>query len=245
MQRPAMRKWLEQNRIFFDVLVPVLLGLAALFVSLASYQVSKTQLALQIDQQNPHFYMRSASDSNNGMTPDAEILNDGGTFESIRVTSMPFVVGLDNSRGQSFFNVPIYTHQAVEQSGQKKERVATIKSDLSKELIKQLRTRRQGFVAIDENPRLLVLLLWKTKSDSGLQFFIDGQPVDSAEAESCYAFWHSQSEKSLASRNLTEKSFLEYYASLQTKPNPPVNRTTENRALAERHASRGCRLPTR
>lgn len=237
----SMRKWLEQNRVFFDVLVPVLLGAAALFVSLASYQVSKTQLSLQIDQQNPHFYISFANDLVKGMTANAEVFNDGGTFENIRIVSMPFVTGLDTTRVQSIFNVPIYTHQIVEQSGHKKERVATIRSDLSHELVQELTKHRNGFVAFNENPRLLVLLIWKTKSDSGLQFFVDGQPVETAAAESCYAFWNSQSENSLAS-NLTVNGFLEYYSSLQ-KPNTPVNRTTERGAPSERAASRGCRLP--
>jgi hypothetical protein len=169
-----MRHWIEKNRAHFELLTPVILSVAALLVAIASYRVSKSQLETQAEQLSPHFYTSFASDPKNYLTPDIEIKNDGGTFESLQVIPMPFLSGFDGANGGRFLNIPVFTHQAVIKSGQKKDLVATVKSDIPVEFLRRTRDK-QKFSFLDENPRILLLLVWKTKNDSGVQFFFWGR----------------------------------------------------------------------
>lgn len=57
MEKKMIRVWLEKNKIFFEIFSSVLLGLAAIFVAYASYQVSEAQLEVSRVATEPHFYL--------------------------------------------------------------------------------------------------------------------------------------------------------------------------------------------
>ncbi|MBE8715889.1 hypothetical protein [Cellvibrio polysaccharolyticus] len=52
-----MKKFLEKNKIYFDIVSSVMFGAAALFISLASYNLSKEQLEISKVSTRPHFYI--------------------------------------------------------------------------------------------------------------------------------------------------------------------------------------------
>lgn len=55
-----MKSFLERNKIYFEIFTSLLFGLAALFVSLASYRISNQQLALNSQAQQPHFSVQTS-----------------------------------------------------------------------------------------------------------------------------------------------------------------------------------------
>jgi len=53
-----MRNWLENNRIYFETFTPLLVSLAAIAVSLASYSLADRQLKLSTIDTQPNFYLK-------------------------------------------------------------------------------------------------------------------------------------------------------------------------------------------
>jgi hypothetical protein len=175
--------------------------------------IARVQLDMQVVQQRPHFYVKTLTESLSGMTPNVELYNDGGTFDSVQVRVMPFISGFDMGSTPEWFNIPIYTHQEIELTGHKNAHIATIKSDLPFSVLQNLRMVRKGFMADDINPRLLLLVQWTTNSESGMQFFVGDKPIESVKADSCYSFWWSQSEESPNGIDISENEVLSHYAS--------------------------------
>lgn len=54
-----MKEWLEEKRIYFDLFPSVLISLAALFISISSYNISRQQLQINDIQLNPHFHVET------------------------------------------------------------------------------------------------------------------------------------------------------------------------------------------
>lgn len=52
-----MKKYLKKNRIYFELLFPILLGFIAIIISLSSLNISKSQLTYQEILLNPQFYV--------------------------------------------------------------------------------------------------------------------------------------------------------------------------------------------
>src|SRR6185503_11201231 len=65
-----MKRFLEQNKIYFEIFASLLFGSAALFVSLASYHISNQQLALNSQAQQPHFSVQTTYVHNDGTGKD-------------------------------------------------------------------------------------------------------------------------------------------------------------------------------
>lgn len=232
-----MRHWIEKNRAYFELLTPVILSIAALLVSIASYRISKSQLDIQAEQLSPHFYISYASDPDKKLTPNIEIKNDGETFESLQIIPMPFISGFNVNSGSRLFNAPVFTHQTIVRSGQKKDLVATVKSDVPIEFLRNTDQNQSKFSFLDKNPRILLLLVWKTKSDSGVQFFAGEEPVEATKAESCYAYWHSKSEDSPSPDRLKPLEFATYIASISQLAGRGKDRTDRSKNV-------GCIFPS-
>ncbi len=55
-----MKKWLEEYKVFFDIAASLIIGIAALMVSYASYTISKNQLELSELSYQPKFNISTA-----------------------------------------------------------------------------------------------------------------------------------------------------------------------------------------
>lgn len=53
-----MRNWLEKNKIYFETFAPLLVGVAAIVVALASYNLADRQLQLSAIDTEPNFYLK-------------------------------------------------------------------------------------------------------------------------------------------------------------------------------------------
>ncbi|MEZ9396747.1 hypothetical protein AB4393_12335 [Vibrio splendidus] len=53
-----MRNWLNNNKIYFETFVPLLVSVAALVVALASYNLADRQLELSAIESEPNFYLK-------------------------------------------------------------------------------------------------------------------------------------------------------------------------------------------
>ncbi len=53
-----MKDWLERNKIYFETLAPVLISIAALFVSVSSYLLTEKQLQIASLDAEPNIYLK-------------------------------------------------------------------------------------------------------------------------------------------------------------------------------------------
>lgn len=90
-----MKSFLERNKIYFEIVSSMMFGGAALFISLASFNTSKEQLAISEITTKPHFYVETVlyKDPKSKMYNDSEmrIYNVGAAVYNISVNSREFI----------------------------------------------------------------------------------------------------------------------------------------------------------
>lgn len=90
-----MKKFLENNKIYFDILSSVMFGGAALCISLASCSLSKEQLEISEVSTRPHFYIDTVlyKDPETKMYNDSEmsIYNAGAPAYNIDIAHYEFI----------------------------------------------------------------------------------------------------------------------------------------------------------
>lgn len=90
-----MKKFLENNKIYFEMTSSIMFGAAALFISLAAYHLSKEQLEVSKISSKPHFYIEEVliKDPKTKKYNDAElyIKNAGVAAYNINVKTYEFI----------------------------------------------------------------------------------------------------------------------------------------------------------
>lgn len=90
-----MKDFLEKNKIYFELTSSIMFGLAALFISLASYNISKEQLNTSKLNNNPHFYIETElhKDEKTKMYTDRiqKIYNAGAPVYNLNINKYEFI----------------------------------------------------------------------------------------------------------------------------------------------------------
>ena len=114
-----MKIWLEENKIFFEVVASVLISVAAFAVSFASYNVTKQQLALTEEQlkvsrfqYRPHFYIEESylynKNTNKYYESELKIFNEGSPVHNIETIISSFIRINQYKNGKEFISdIPI------------------------------------------------------------------------------------------------------------------------------------------
>lgn len=90
-----IKKWLSDNKIYFELTSSILFGAAAVLVAYASYTVSKQQLLLSEATVKPHFYVETALSYNSEIKRydeiELSIFNAGGPVSNLGIDLKSFL----------------------------------------------------------------------------------------------------------------------------------------------------------
>jgi hypothetical protein len=90
-----MKKWLKENKIFFDVFIALLVGVASIFLSFASFIISREQLRTSEISAEPLFYIEKglvlSEDTRTYDDEEMKVYNAGSPVLNLRIKSREFV----------------------------------------------------------------------------------------------------------------------------------------------------------
>lgn len=112
LRAESIRRWLERNKIFFEVFASVVLGAMAVIVSVASLRISSIQATLQRVQMSPAVTAEMQvvyDEERNSYTGEVlTVTNNGSPLSEFRATlSSMYEVSRDSADGKSSVIVPV------------------------------------------------------------------------------------------------------------------------------------------
>jgi len=134
-----MKKCLKDNKIYFEIIAPILFGLAALFISIASCNISKQQLLISEIELQPHFYLEEDYIFNpkKEIYDETEMIiyNGGSPASNISISLVSYIkVGYEKNKQFKKSLVPITGYYSSQFSTYSpKGKVATLKDYLNNE----------------------------------------------------------------------------------------------------------------
>lgn len=148
-----MKTWLEKNRVYFETIAPVLISIAALFVSVSSFILTNQQLNLAKVEHQPNFYLKESYlfDSEKGFANETElrIINSGAEVSNFNKKVISFLeLEFYADKGRHISHIPVYgyydtTFKETEPKGE----IALIKGHMNNSIFNDLykKTSTQEF----------------------------------------------------------------------------------------------------
>ncbi|KAB7710346.1 hypothetical protein GBN32_10800 [Plesiomonas shigelloides] len=139
-----MKTWLEKNRVYFETIAPVLISIAALFVSVSSFILTNQQLNLAKVEHQPNFYLKESYlfDSEKGFANETElrIINSGAEVSNFNKKVISFLeLEFYADKGRHISHIPVYgyydtTFKETEPKGE----IALIKGHMNNSIFNDL-----------------------------------------------------------------------------------------------------------
>ncbi|MBV2123412.1 MAG: hypothetical protein KUF74_18365 [Candidatus Thiodiazotropha sp. (ex Ctena orbiculata)] len=185
-----MKKWLENNKIYMDVVSSILIGAAAVMVAYASYTVSEQQLLLAEVSLQPHFHVETSytydQKKEKYSESDLYVFNSGAPINNAEFSVKSFLVIDHEFKGERVVtHLPIigyypaqFTHQTP--SG----KLVTFKGHLNnenffrlyREFLDEKNKKKFGFVDINLE-HIVIVSYQDRKGMPGKAHFIDSELV--------------------------------------------------------------------
>ncbi|MCR9966069.1 hypothetical protein [Vibrio antiquarius] len=221
-----MKSWLEENKIYFETLAPVLLGVAAVLVSISSYMLTEKQLRVASLEAEPHFYLKEVylydEKLKKAYEQELRIFNSGAGISKFDASLSTMVeVEFYNKQGKQIEYIPLYGYyNGWYPSSEPKGELTLIKGHLNNEkffdVIWALNdpefTKKNGIVFL--RLRHAVEIEYENMlGESGKKYFVDHSSVTKEQ----YASFMSNLEP-LKAINLSDLN-IEYLSKVITEHN--------------------------
>lgn len=106
-----MKDFLKENKIYFELASSIMFGIAALLISLASYNISREQLNASKLNNNPHFYIETElqKDEKTKMYTDKilKVYNAGAPVYNLNISHYEFIEVRYFGEKQEIIYVPV------------------------------------------------------------------------------------------------------------------------------------------
>ncbi len=185
-----MKKWLEDNKIYVEMVSSIIIGIAAVMVAYASYTVSEQQLLLAEVSLQPHFHVETSytydQKKEEYSESDLYVFNSGAPINNAEFSVKSFLVVDHEFKGERIVtHLPIvgyYPAQFIHQTPSGK--LVTFKGHLNNENFFRLyrefldENSKNKFGFVDINLEHIVIVSYRDKRGMpGKVHFVDRELV--------------------------------------------------------------------